>query len=138
MEYESLKFKFSEGLNLMLARGEKIGSENKRVFVHAGTDEKSPSVCTPFVLCIDGVDSYMLAYVVVVAESDVVQVVVVKFNTGSKLSRHEEEARKISDILSADYTNKVFCFAVSVLVHSAAIIAVSSCVLHGSEKESTV
>ncbi len=103
------------------------------MFVNSRTYEKSPAVIAPFVLCVSRVDVHPLGVVVVVANGDIVEIVVAVFYAADKLCRHENHALESLSPLGAGGEGEVAGVAVGVRIHFRAVVALAADVLQGDK-----
>ena len=111
---------------------------DERVFVEASSDEKSPAVGAPLVLQIARIDVHGLCHIVVVAQSHVVQIIVVIFQPRSEFGRHKYQIAEGVNILCAGHHHYVLGLTIGVYVHATAVIAVAIGVLHRGKSIETV
>ena len=61
------------------------------ILIDAASDEKAPTVVTPFVLQITAVDVDALHHIVVIAQGDIMQIVMVVLHSGNEFGGHEPQ-----------------------------------------------
>ena len=105
---------------------------NKAVLVHANSGEEAPAGVLPLILEIGAENAYLLRGFVVIAKGDIVQVIIVIFQTGGQLRRHEQQTVKLVGILTAEDRGEVGGLSVRIRILPCSVITAPSDVLGGS------
>ena len=94
------------------------------VLVQTAADEETPLVVFPFVLGEGTHDAHLLVRIPLVAPHVVLQIVLVVFQTGGQVGRHEEATVKMETVLCSGNPSQVGRRAVGIQVLSASVVAV--------------